>query len=101
MKGHIKPADRVTQQAHPGWRRGEGGRPGYAPYYATPERNPWLDTDTGSLPPTKSRAEGAAGDRSEERGFPATAPFSFRTRAAAAAYVYMAAYFYGHYNLGT
>ena len=31
---------------------------------------------------------------SSERGFPVTAPLSFRTPAAAA-------YFYGHYNLGT
>ena len=34
-----------------GWRRGEGGRAGYAPYNATPERNHWLGTATGSLPP--------------------------------------------------
>ena len=89
MKGHIKPADRVTQQAHPGWRRGEGGRPGYAPYYATPERNPWLDTDTGSLPPTGGSRNGRP------------ARLSFRTRAARRHTRYMAAYFYGHYNLGT
>ena len=39
------------QQAQTGWRRGEGGRAGYAPYNATPERNHWLGTATGSLHP--------------------------------------------------
>ena len=40
-KGHL---------AATGWRRGEGGRAGYA-HNATPERNHWLDTGTGSLLP--------------------------------------------------
>ncbi len=48
----------------------------------------------GPCPPTKLLASVACGSLSSERGFRVTAPLSVRTPAAAA-------YFYGHYNLGT
>lgn len=77
-----------------GWRRGEGGRAGYAPHYATRERNHRLATATGSLPVHEAPRFGRLRLPQLERGFPVTAPLSVRTRAAAA-------YFYGHYDLGT
>ena len=69
-------------------RRGEGGRAGYAPYDAIPERNHWLGTAAGSLAPHEApRFVGLFRNGSVKRP-----DAHHRT---------MVAYFYGRYNLGT
>ena len=78
-----------------GWRRGEGGRAGYAPHYATRERNHRLATATGSLPVHEAPRFGRL--RLPQLGAVVSRNGSVKLPVTPAA----AAYFYSHYNLGT
>ena len=67
---------------------------GYAPHYATSERNHRLGTATGSLPVHEAPRFGRLRLPQLGAGVSVTAPLSLRTLAAAS-------YYCSHYNLGT
>ena len=77
-----------------GWRRGEGGRAGYAPHYATRERNHRLATATGSLPVHEAPRFGRL--RLPQLGAGVSRNGSVKRLDA-----HRGGIFYGHYNLGT
>ena len=105
---HGAQVDDITTPVHFTYapRRGEGGRAGYAPHYAernhrlgtatgpTPERNHRLGTATGPLPVHEAPRFGRL--RLPQLGAGVSRNGSVERRTPT-----MAAYFYGHYNLGT